>query len=59
MDILKEIQALIKGKYGIVFLILLGLLLLEVFMRILPVLLKFAAIGLGLLLLFRYLEKKR
>jgi hypothetical protein len=58
-NFVKELQALIKGKYGLIFIIIAGLLLIKVFIRVLPVLFEFALGAAILYFAFKFLEKKK
>lgn len=57
-NVLGEIQVLLKGKYGTLFLILVGIFAVLFFVQIIPALLKFLIIFAILFFAFRLISKK-
>lgn len=57
-NILGEIQALLKGKYGTVFMILIGIFAVLFFVQIMPALIKFLIIFAIIFFAFRFISKK-
>ncbi len=57
-DILSEIQSLIKGKYGTVFMLIIGIVAVLFFVQIIPALVKFLIIFAAIFFAFRFISKK-